>query len=360
MKYIYQLLLTSGLFITSCSSPLQHFDKVQSDKRLSKTETRNFGGGKSETQWWYFDCFLENGSVLVFIFTPYQWWSEAEKMPTHKALLYLSYMDPQGKVFTESKTFETGEVGYSVTGIKCPYFELNTAHGKKAREYSIHFLLDSIQGSATIRSGISAFSPFPVGEMGPFMNKHIFKRPAKKATFRYAAMVPQGRISCDLKIQGKPVTMAGKAYHEQGFFSGSAAQMGSGWEWFHFVSKNVNLFGTPEAFFCFEKNGERIAGALNIFDKGCLFSNPVYALSPNNFLVGGKLAFVSNKLRFEVNPTGELVSQLICIPSFDTDQVWGTVSQPSTIHYTYKGKEYKEEGKLLIETCRMGIKKQLP
>jgi len=44
---------------------------------------------------------------------------------------------------------------------------------------------------------------------------------------------------------------------------------------------------------------------------------------------------------------------LIYIPGVDTDELWGNVMQPSKIQITHKGKELSEEGKLIIETCRM-------
>jgi hypothetical protein len=355
MKFIISSLLAICLLV-GCSSPLHHLDKWQSDSRLGKTETINFEGEKSGTQWWYFDCFFEDGSVMVFIFTPYQWWSETEKMPTHKSLFSFSYMNPEGEVENESKVFHTDEVIFGAEGFKCPYFELLKSHHKNIREYTVNFFMDRVKGSVRIKSVASAFSPFPTGSMGAFMNRHVFKRKARNATFRYAAMIPQGAVACNLQIRGKQHDLKGKVYHEQGCFSGSADQMGQGWEWFHFVSKNVNIFGTPHAFFCFEKEGKRIAGELNIFDRGCLLSDPVYAIKPDHFLMGGKLSFASNHLSFEVSPMGKSPSALICIPSFDTDQVWGTIAQPSVLHYTYEGKEYREEGKLLIETCRMGLK----
>ena len=69
MKLVtYILVLFSAL---SCS-PLHHIDKIQSDKRIKRTEDYNFIGEKAMTQWWYYDCIFEDGSVLVFLFTPYQ------------------------------------------------------------------------------------------------------------------------------------------------------------------------------------------------------------------------------------------------------------------------------------------------
>lgn len=44
---------------------------------------------------------------------------------------------------------------------------------------------------------------------------------------------------------------------------------------------------------------------------------------------------------------------MIVMPSFDTDQIWGSVLQKTTINFRYKKTELKENGVMLLETCRM-------
>src|SRR4051794_37962641 len=92
------------LFLTLSCSPRQ-IHKIQSDKRMRKTEDRNFTGPKAPTQWWYYDCIFDDGSVLVLLFTPFEWWDEAEKMPTNKSLFYFSYMNAKGEVKSQRKVF---------------------------------------------------------------------------------------------------------------------------------------------------------------------------------------------------------------------------------------------------------------
>ncbi|MFL5730547.1 MAG: hypothetical protein ACJ75J_13760 [Cytophagaceae bacterium] len=348
-----KLPLSLLLFFCLACSPLRQLHKVQSDKRLRKTETLNFTGEKAMTQWWYYDCVLEDGSVLVFLFTPYQWWDKKEKMPTYKSLFYFSYMYPDGRVVSEQKIFDAAQVQYNDDRIKAPCFEIVRMHDLKARNYTVSFYLDSIQGSVKINSDGKAFSPFPRGSMSSTVTS-LFKRKVKGLAYRYAAHMPQGKVVCDLKLQDKKIDLSGKAYHEQGWFTGSPDRMGDGWTWFHFVSDNINVLGTPGQFFCFENTGKRLVGGL---EKNCCLTEMVYAEEPSGFLTRGKLSFHSRKLSFEISPTGKASVPLICLPSDETDQLWGTVCQPSFITLSYKGKESREKGVLFLETCRMKKKK---
>ncbi len=80
------------LLIAFACSPLHNLNKIQSDHQFKKFENLNFAGEKAHTQWWYFDCILEDGSVLVFLFTPHHWWEEKKKT-SNKSLFYISYIN---------------------------------------------------------------------------------------------------------------------------------------------------------------------------------------------------------------------------------------------------------------------------
>lgn len=338
-------------FLSSCSI-LSNLNKLQSDKKFKKTENANFSGNKAKTQWWYFDCFLEDGSILVFLFTPHEWWNEEQPLSKGRSLFYISYMYPDGKVKSVSKVFDFSQLSYDEKKIECPYFKISKSHTKNSRNYLIDFYLDEIKGSANIRSVSKGFSPLPTGSMGKFATRHILKLKGKNLAFRYAAHVPQGEISCELEIDQRPVVQKGKVYHEQGRFTGSPEQMGKGWTWFHFVSKNVNIFGKPGDFLCIEKEHKRLIAGIGF--KKTVLLDKVYSQDPTTYLMGGKLQFKSNKVSFEISPTGRPSTPLILIRSFDTHQLWGTVAQPSILKLNDKGKELVEEGMLLLETCKMG------
>ena len=340
------------LSLSSCSSLLHKIYKIQSDNRLRKTEDINFVGEKALTQWWYFDFFFEDGSVLVLMFVPHHWWTDPEKEPDAKTLIYVSYLNANGELIRANKIIESKEVQYDENGLKCSYLEIFRSHGKKTREYTINFFLDEIKGSAKIVSNTKAFSPLPTGKLGTFGTKHILKRKGKGLAYRYSAHVPQGHGTCDLDIGDSHFNLSGKAYHEQGWFTGQPHQMGDGWVWFHFVSENINLFGA-KSFFYLEMNGEIIIGGFNSFKRRCLFSDGIFSSETPNFLVGGKLSFNRSNTPFEVTPIGKPSTPLVCIPSDETDQVWGTVLQPSRMKIKYHGEELLVEGMLLIETSKM-------
>jgi len=338
--------------LSKCSPLLHNFYKIQSDKRLRLTENLNFLGEKALTQWWYFDFFFEDGSVLVLLFAPYHWWNDQEKGADPKSLIYLSYLRADGELIRAKKIFDSNEVYYDEKSLICPYLEICKSHDGKTREYTINFFLDEIKGSAKIISNSKAFSPLPTGSIGTFGTRHILKQKGKGLAYRYAAHVPQGDVICNLDINDNHLNLSGKAYHEQGWFTGQAHQMGDGWVWFHFVSKSINLFGA-RSFFYLEMNGEPIIGGLNSFDSRSVLSDTIFANSPRYFVLGGKLDFSSSKTSFDVTPIGKTSTPLVCIPALDTDQIWGTVLQPSRIRINRHGKELQEEGMMLLETSRM-------
>ncbi len=336
---------------TSCSSLLHHSYKIQSDKRLAKTETQNFIGEKALTQWWYFDFFLDDGSVMVVLFAPYHWWGDYETQDDHKSLIYVSYMKSNGELISANKVFDSKEVEFDENNLKSPYLEIIKSHGKDTREYTLNFSLDEVKGTTKIYSDSRAFSPLPTGSLGPFGTKHILKQEGNVA-YRYAAHIPKGKVSCNLEFGNESLNLSGQVYHEQGWFTGQAHQMGEGWEWFHFASKSVNIFGA-KTFFYLELNGEILIGGLNNGDSRCQLTHKVLAENTSNFILGGNLNFTSRKLSLEVVPSDSTSTPLIYIPGVDTDELWGNVMQPSSIQITHKGVELVEEGKLIIETCRM-------
>ncbi len=338
-------------FLTSCSSLLHKAYKIQSDKRLRKTENSNFLGDKALTQWWYFDFFFEDGSVLVLMFVPHHWWTDPEQKADAKTLIYTSYLKANGELTSEEKVIDSKEVQYNENGLKSAYLEIIKSHDKKTREYTINFFLDEIKGSAKITSNSKAFSPIPTGSMGSFGTRHLLRK-GKGLAYRYAAHVPQGDATVNLEVQDTHLKLSGKAYHEQGWFTGQAHQMGDGWVWFHFVSENINLFGA-RSFFYLEMDGKRIIGGLNSFNSRCVVSDSVMADNIPNFLVEGSLSFSSSKTSFKVTPIGKTNTPLVCIPSDDTDQIWGTVLQPSRINIQYRGKDLIVEGMMLLETSAM-------
>lgn len=347
-KIVIKLSFLTLLIAFSCS-PLRNLNKLQSDRQFKKTENLNFAGEKAHTQWWYFDCVFEDGSVLVFLFTPHHWWDD--KKEPDKSLFYISYMNTHREVKSISKVFNREELCYDENSLETPYFNLKKSHEKSRRIYTVDFNVEEIKGSATIVSSSKGYSPFPTGSMGKFATRHILKLKGENLAFRYASHVPQGKVDCSLKINNKSLILSGKAYHEQGWFTGTPDQMGKGWNWFHFVSKNVNIFGKPEDFICLEKKGKRLVAGISF--KEYALSDKAYADKTETIMLGGKLTFLSKKLSFNIVPTGKPSTPLIYIPSTNSHQAWGTVAQPSFIYLKNRDKQLVEEGVLLLESCKM-------
>lgn len=344
------VLMLSFLF-TSCGTLLHKTYTIQDDKQFRKTEIKNFIGDKAQTQWWYFDFFLDDGSVLVLMFVPHHWWADPALENDAKTLIYTSYLKANGELVRAEKIVNSSEIQYTENSIKSSYLEIIRSHDKELREYTINFFLDEIQGTARITSNAKAFSPLPTGSMGSFGTRYLLRK-GKNLAYRYAAHVPQGEATVNLVISNIHYDLSGKAYNEQGWFDGEANKMGDGWIWFHFVSENINLFGA-RSFFFLELNGEIIIGGLNSFNSRCVVKDSVMATSNPNFLMGAGLSFKSSKLTLEVTSLGKSSSRLVYIPSDHTDQVWGTVLQASHMSIQYKGQDYSEAGRMLIETSKM-------
>lgn len=352
--FVYKLLIALIFALVFSLSPFYKLFRIQSDKKIRKSENENFAGNKSLTQWWYFDCVLEDGSVLVFLYAPYQWWSEGDSGSSNKSLLYFSCLDKNGLVTSEKKVFDISEVEFGENFISSTYFSLKKSHEKNNRNYQLDISLDEIKGSLKINSVNKAFSPFPGGDMGRFATKYILKLDGEDPIFRYASHVPEGKVQGNISLGDSTKTIFGKVYHEQGMFRGLPHQMGNGWAWFHFVSDRYNIFGTPEEFFCMQKDGEKIIGGITLFNKGCVLSDKVYDSVNTNLIVKGKMNFESSNLSFNIESNGKS-KVLVSIPSSSTDQLWGTVAQPSTIKVIQDSKLEEEEGWLFIETCKMGL-----
>ena len=329
------------------------FYKFQSDRWIRKTEDWNFSGVKSKTQWWYYDAVLADGSVLIFMFTPVQWWSENSNDASNQALACVSLLSTDGNVVTTKEGFDANSVKYSEYKIQCKAFTIERKHGRNNRHYTIELNLPRAKGSVVIDSFTKAFSPFPGGVVNTFVSKHLLKLKGEKPLFRYAAHVPHGEARCDLQIDDQLVRQAGKAYHEQGMFRGLPEYLGKGWAWIHFVSNTFNIFGKPQDFVCLEKNGKKTISGTTFFDRGVVLSDVVYDMEEKNLIVSGALSFRSNKLEFTVTPSATGIP-LIVIPSAETEQLWGTVAQRSTLRYKQDGGAVEEQGWLLIETCKMG------
>ena len=260
-------------------------------------------------------------------------------------------MNKNGELIVSNEVFDTNKVIFDTNSFISPFLDVIKSHDKTNREYTLNFKTDNINGSAKITSDTKAFSPLPIGSLGSFGAKHFLKQQGKVA-YRYAAHVPKGDASFNLEIGDEHINLSGQAYHEQGWFSGEAHQMGEGWEWFHFASESVNLFGA-RSFFYLELNGELLVGGLNSFNSRCRLTNEVFSLNTSNFILSGELNFSSPKLSFNVVPIESTGTPLIYIPSKNTDQLWGTTLQRSQIQINRRGVELSEEGSLIIETCRM-------
>jgi len=205
------VILSFSLCLTSCSSLIHKAFKVQSDNRLRKTENKNFLNEKAPIQWWYFDFFLDDGSVLVLMFVPHHWWNDPVKGKVAKTLIYTSYLKADGELVRSEKIIDPEEVEYSENGIISSYLEIIKSHEKKEREYTVNFFLDEIKGSAKITSEVKAFSPLPTGGMGSFGTRHILRK-GKGLAYRYAAHIPQGTAVVKLDLDDKQLVLSGKAY----------------------------------------------------------------------------------------------------------------------------------------------------
>ncbi|MFN6946570.1 MAG: hypothetical protein ACK4ND_16605 [Cytophagaceae bacterium] len=333
--------------------PHQRYHIFQSEKRLRNIEVHNFSGPKTKTQWWYFDCLSEDGSVLAFMFTPYQWWSEEKWDNGEKSLFYISYRNNEGHVLKDKAVFDSSKVKFTENSIKSPFFELYKMHGKKNRNYNIEVFLKKIKASIKIHSDLKPFSPFPTGRFDRFVSKYLIGFKGTAPDFQYASYVPSGKMEWSLDVEGQKVQNTGLAYHEQGRFNGLANEMGQGWIWIHFVSERLNIFGKPGIFLFVQMDGKVLFDGITILRK-CQLSNEKYSEDQKDTLINGSLHYYSKSMLFEIVPLGLPSQVLLSVRSYNGRKTWASVVQPSKINFRYKDKEFSEEGNLILETCKTG------
>ena len=81
--------------------------------------------------------------------------------------------------------------------------------------------------------------------------------------------------------------------------------------------------------------------------KNRTYSSPDHA----KLLTGGEISFRHQELTFQLAVNPLTTKTLVCFPSTDPNQVWGTVGGPATLTITDGSTTKTITGRIFLETC---------
>jgi hypothetical protein len=288
-------------------------------------------------QWWYFDALLNDGGVLVVAFVPRKWWREAAGAKLDDGFLFVSVLRPDGKTRVFTRSFESSGLRCFKAGVEAGgKFAIGFDPSGSRPRYKLSFSMEGLQGSLEATCLEKPFSPLPFGT-----------RPGGPG-FAYVAQVPRGAVFGALTLHSEPIPVDGVLYHEQGRFDDLPERLSEGWQWFHFLHPDWNLFGVP-GLFAFIQNEDR-----KLFS-GVRFSGNSYGMNAP-LLEKGELHFKKGDLRLRLSADADRWADLISFPSADSRQLWSTGVTTARLIGTACGKAVDCPGQVILETCRLSLR----
>lgn len=339
-----------------------HFFRFQRKSKFRSIQRKLFSGEKAKMQWWYFNIFFPNGSILIIVFVPHKWWKESSISNTEDCLLKISFLNNNGKVFQLDEHYNQSELKCDVNKIeiqnrfKIEYFN------KDNEEYKIYLNVKRLKGEILIRPKCNPFSVLPFGSMSGIERILMCQVPWSSSDFRYISQIPKGLSSGKFIFDGEVSKEQGSVYHEQGWFNDLPQRLCKGWFWFHFYHPEWNLFGVPkgylpkglffEGFLFVQSNNRVLIGGINLFKLPYKMINKEYMPQYHpKMIIGGDIIFKANDLEFTLSNTSNEVKPLIDFKSVESKQLWSQVIRTAKLRITKNKKTEEVEGKMILETC---------
>lgn len=333
-----------------------HFFRWQKKRKFRSIQRRLFSEKKAKMQWWYFDIFFPNGSILIIAFVPHKWWKDSILSNTEDCFLAISYLNEKGKIFQFNESYNQSQLKYDTNKIeiqnrfKIEYFN------KDNEEYKIYLNVKRLKGELLIIPKCNPFSGLPFGIMSGIGRILMFQAPWSSSDFRYISQIPKGLSSGKFIFDGEVSKEQGCVYHEQGWFNDLPQKLGKGWVWFHFHHPKWNLFGVLEGIaegYLFVQSKNRVLiGGINLFKLPYKMINKEYMLQYHpKMIIGGDIIFKTNDLEFTLSNISSKVKPLIVLKSLESKQLWSTVIRSARLCITKNKKTEEVEGKMILETC---------
>ncbi len=325
----------------------------QETERFGTLQAANFGQPKVRLQWWYFDFFLRDGSSMVLAFIPQHWWDEPGPAAPKTAVLMLSLKTKQGLVKRFSATVPQSDLETAADYVELPgRLKIQAVEDSGRRYYIIRVNFPQVQGDFVIQPTQPPFAAFPTGMMPGILQTVLSGAPLGAPRFSYVSQIPNGRVTGTLAWDDVQTRIDGQAYHEQGRLDDTPAHQASYWTWYHFAGEGWTIFGSPGTYIYLQKNDQILRSGFQLITQNYTLTNRTFA-SPDHarLLTGGQITFRHDSLSFRLALNPALSKTLICFPSADPNQVWGTVEGKATLFVTEGSQTKRVEGRMFLETC---------
>ena len=162
-----------------------------------KEDGLHTSGRFGEYEWWYFDAKLEGGYSLVIIF-----YSQPVTAATLGFSPCVSFsLTGGGHEILEEVSAPIKDAFFSKDGCDV---RVGKCHIKgNLQDYTIHFENNRIQCDVTLNSSAESYR-HKTGRI-------LF---GEKKYFAWLPAVPEGRVTTDLTVDGKPLSLTGSGYHD--------------------------------------------------------------------------------------------------------------------------------------------------
>ena len=338
-------------------SLIDHFltyEDWQKTARLHKLQTANFSRPKVQLQWWYFDFFLRDGSSVVLAFIPQNWWDKPSSGGEKKGLFTMALKTKQGVVKRFLTTIPQSAIKASADRLEIPSrLIIQTTGSGSDRTCSVRVNFPEIAGVFDIVPTRPPFAAFPTGVMPGILKTLMGGAPLGGPSFSYVSQIPNSTVTGSLNWEDYQTTIEGQAYHEQGRLDDTPARQGGSWTWYHFSGDGWNIFGSPGSYIYLQQGDQIVRSGFHLTAKQQYtlkkrsFSSPDHA----KILTGGEVNFHHEDLSFRLTLRPATSKTLVCYPSPDPNQIWGTAGGPATLSISDGATTKTIEGRMFLETC---------
>ncbi|WP_198174799.1 DUF952 domain-containing protein [Spirosoma arboris] len=352
--------MTSHLLSKGLVSKFLRYQEWQNTDRFHKLQVKNFQRSKVQLQWWYFDFFLEDGSSVVLAFIPQHWWEKPGLASDKKSVFTMALKPKQGTVKRFTTIVPQSDVKSSASHLEIPsHLVIRAIEGSENNQFSIQVNFPEVKGEFTINPTQLPFAAFPSGLMPGPLRTVMSGAPLGSPSFSYVSQIPNSTVTGSLSWDDYQANFTGQAYHEQGRLNDSPERQGGSWTWYHFAGDGWNIFGSPGSYIYLQQGDQIIRSGFQLIGKNYTLTNRMYS-SPDHakLLTGGEISFHHENLTFRLKMDPSTAKTLVCFPSTNPSQVWGTVGGEATLSVSEGSATKTLAGRMFLESCSWEIYKE--
>ncbi|WP_158552514.1 DUF952 domain-containing protein [Spirosoma telluris] len=345
--------ISSRLIPGSLVNKFLRYQEWQDTDRFQKLQIRNFKGPKVQLQWWYFDFFLKDGSSVVLAFIPQHWWDKPGSVRDKKSVFTMSLKPRQGTVKRFTILVPQTDVKTSANHLEIPsHLTIRAIEGSDSNQFSIQVNFPEVTAAFTIKPTQLPFAAFPTGVMPGPLRTLLSDAPLGSPSFSYVSQIPNSSVSGSMAWDDYQTQFEGQAYHEQGRLDDTPARQGGSWTWYHFAGDGWNIFGSPGSYIYLQRGDQILQSGFQLISKNYTLQNRTYS-SPDHakLLTGGEIYFHHQELTFRLKINPATTKTLVCFPSPDPGQLWGTVGGSATLSISEGETTTHLEGRIFLESC---------